>query len=89
MSFLRRFYHRPRQLLARRANFQVHVWLGVAVSVYMIVIGISGSILVFRDEIERLGGRNPWHGAPRADRWADARVVVSNLNSAYPRARVK
>jgi uncharacterized iron-regulated membrane protein len=36
----------------RRVLFQVHVWVGVCLGLYLAVIGVSGSILVFRDEIE-------------------------------------
>jgi uncharacterized iron-regulated membrane protein len=37
----------------RRALFQVHLWVGVALAVYAVVIGLTGSVLVFRDEMER------------------------------------
>ena len=38
----------------RRIWFQVHLWIGVALSLALIPLGISGSYLVWRDEIERL-----------------------------------
>jgi uncharacterized iron-regulated membrane protein len=43
--------HHPRKLWLRRALFQIHLWLGVLLAVYVIIIGLSGSILVFQDEI--------------------------------------
>ena len=45
--------HHPRKLWLRRAFFQIHLWLGVLLSLYVIVIGLSGSIAVFQDEIRR------------------------------------
>ena len=44
----------------RRLNFQVHLWVGIILTLYMIVIGVTGSILVFRPELERLFGLKPW-----------------------------
>jgi uncharacterized iron-regulated membrane protein len=50
---LKTFLHHPRKLWLRRALFQVHLWLGVLLSLYVLVIGLSGSILVFQDEIRQ------------------------------------
>jgi uncharacterized iron-regulated membrane protein len=50
-GWLRSFVHRPRQMFLRRACFQVHLWAGVIVALYICAIGISGSILVFKDEL--------------------------------------
>ncbi|AFL89283.1 putative iron-regulated membrane protein [Terriglobus roseus DSM 18391] len=46
------WWHAPQRLRLRRAIFQVHLWLGVILTLYSIVIGLSGSVLVFRKEIE-------------------------------------
>ncbi len=51
MSFLHRYFHRPQQVALRRLNFQVHLWVGIILTLYMVVIGVTGSILVFRPEI--------------------------------------
>jgi uncharacterized iron-regulated membrane protein len=42
----------PQRLWLRRAVFQVHLWLGLVLALYAVVIGLSGSALVFREEIE-------------------------------------
>ena len=88
MSFFERYFHRPQQLFARRLNFQVHLWIGIILTLYFIVIGVTGSILVFRPELERLCGLKLWQevraGTPRAD----IASVVENLKIAYPRSRV-
>src|SRR5882757_5852741 len=52
MSLLHRLLHTPRRTLARRAAFQIHLWCGVIIGLYTALIGLSGSALVFRDEIE-------------------------------------
>jgi uncharacterized iron-regulated membrane protein len=42
----------PQRSRLRRALFQIHLWVAVAVSIYAVVIGLSGSLLVFSTEIE-------------------------------------
>lgn len=51
MSF-HNLLHAPQRLFLRRLLFQVHLWAGVGVGLYIFVVGVSGSILVFRGEIE-------------------------------------
>lgn len=52
---LRQLLHRPRQLWLRRMLFQVHLWLGILLSLYVAVIGCSGSVLVWEDELQARG----------------------------------
>jgi uncharacterized iron-regulated membrane protein len=52
------FLDKPQRLWWRKALFQIHLWVGVAVCLYIAVIGITGSLLVFRDEIERASFRS-------------------------------
>lgn len=44
------FVHRPQRVRARRMLFQIHLWAGILLSLYLAIIGISGSLLVFEDE---------------------------------------
>lgn len=52
------FIDRPQQVWWRRALFQVHLWTGVVLCLYIAVIGLTGSLLVVRDEIERTAFHN-------------------------------
>ena len=52
-GLLHRALHTPRRTLARRAAFQLHLWSGLLLGLYTAVIGLTGSALVFRDNIER------------------------------------
>jgi uncharacterized iron-regulated membrane protein len=45
------FWHRPQRVWLRRALFQVHLWVGIVLSLYCVLIGVSGSVLVFEDEL--------------------------------------
>ncbi len=52
-SFFHKIVHQPRRLGLRRALFQIHLWLGVLLAVYLFVISLSGAVLVFRQELTR------------------------------------
>ncbi|AFL87436.1 putative iron-regulated membrane protein [Terriglobus roseus DSM 18391] len=51
---LKALLHAPRKIFLRRALFQIHLWLGVLLSLYVAVIGLSGSILVWEDELRKV-----------------------------------
>jgi len=72
----------------RRLNFQIHLWAGIILTLYMIVIGVTGSILVFRPELERLCGLRPWQGIRTREPLADLATVVANLRAAYPHSHI-
>jgi uncharacterized iron-regulated membrane protein len=88
MGFLERYLRRPQQLAVRRFNFQVHLWAGLILTLYLIVIGVTGSVLVFRAELERLCGLKPWQGMRAREPLADLATVVDNLRAAYPHSHV-
>jgi uncharacterized iron-regulated membrane protein len=88
LTFFQYYFHRPQQVPIRRLNFQVHLWAGIILTLYMIVIGLTGSILVFRPELERLCGLKPFQRIQPREPVADIATVVDNLKTAYPRLRI-
>lgn len=80
---LHRFICRPRQVWVRRALFQVHLWAGLIAGLYIIVIGLSGSILVFHDELQALS-----RSAARGEPQADISGVAANIQAARPKSIV-
>ena len=44
--------HTPQRSRLRRALFQIHLWVGVVLAIYAVAIGVTGSILVFANELE-------------------------------------
>jgi uncharacterized iron-regulated membrane protein len=75
------FVDRPQGVLWRKALFQVHLWAGVIIAVYIIAISISGSILVYQRDIQ--------DDAPRLgrDRHSDVRAydpIVAVATRAFP-----
>ncbi len=68
MGFFHDALHHPKRLGLRRALFQVHLWAGVPLALYLVVISLSGSVLVFKDELVRwslppLSRRSGWPAA--------------------------
>ena len=85
---LNRFVHRPQTIWLRKALFQIHLWVGLFVALYIFFIGITGSILVFRKEIEAstrpAALRSQWKGPARIDLPA----ALASIEKAFPGKKV-
>jgi uncharacterized iron-regulated membrane protein len=53
MNVLTRLFHQPQRVWLRRATFQIHLWTGLALGLYVVVLSITGSALVYRAELDR------------------------------------
>jgi len=82
-----RMMHRPQQLWLRRAFFHVHLWSGLALAVYMTVIGVTGSILVFRNEITGQAYRTAF-GLPAGIIAPPTEAVLAAVKARYPAAKL-
>jgi len=54
------FLDKPRRLWWRKAIFQIHLWVGLVLCLYVLIIGVTGSILVFESEIEHAVYSHLW-----------------------------
>jgi uncharacterized iron-regulated membrane protein len=88
MTGIRRVLYQPRQIWIRKVNFQVHLWIGIVLALYLIVIGVSGSILVLRIELGALTGANPWESRKPPEPRVDIAAVVRKLTARYPQFRI-
>src|SRR5204862_6344147 len=52
-----RWLRNPQRIWLRRAFFQVHLWCGLAIGLYILMISVTGSILVYRNELFRMSPR--------------------------------
>ncbi|MBI4263265.1 MAG: PepSY domain-containing protein [Acidobacteria bacterium] len=50
--FWRRWVRQPQTLWLRRAMFQVHLWIGLLLGLYVVVLCVTGSALVYRDVLD-------------------------------------
>ena len=67
MTFWQTWLRRPRTLLLRKVSFQIHLWLGLALSLYVVILSLTGSAIVFRRELDVAFGP----GRPPIDRSKD------------------
>jgi uncharacterized iron-regulated membrane protein len=51
MAIIRQLWKQPQRVWLRRALFQVHLWTGIGAGIYVLLISISGSAIVFRNDI--------------------------------------
>jgi uncharacterized iron-regulated membrane protein len=59
MAFLQDWLRRPQRVWLRRAIFQVHLWTGIAIGLYIVAVCVSGSVVVFRIELDRYFTHGP------------------------------
>jgi uncharacterized iron-regulated membrane protein len=71
-----------RKSLFKRVVFQVHLWGGLAIGLYAILIGITGSVLVFREEIVDYIAPRPANAA--VDTPASMEAIRAGIQAHYP-----
>jgi uncharacterized iron-regulated membrane protein len=59
MSIWQQWVQQPQRVWLRRASFQIHLWTGLALGIYIVVLSLTGSALVYRRELD------VWFAAPR------------------------
>jgi len=84
MTHWQRWISDPHKVWLRRAIFQVHMWSGIGVGLYVLVLSVTGSIVVYRNELFTAATRDPIvvteSGRPLSD--DELKAVVARL---YPR----
>ena len=53
MNIMTRWLRQPQRVWLRRALFQIHLWTGLAIGLYVAVLSLTGSVLVYRAEVNR------------------------------------
>lgn len=71
-----RLVRQPQSLWLRKALFQVHLWIGVALGVYVLVICLSGSVLVYRNELYGRFAPTPMFVTASGDRMSDEALTA-------------
>ena len=57
MNVSKRWVHQPQRVWLRRVLFQVHLWTGICLGLYVLMISLTGSVLVYRNELFRASPR--------------------------------
>lgn len=87
MTFIERAFDQPRSLWVRRAVFQIHLWAGLAVGLWAVMIGVTGSILMFREEIMDFQTQ-AWQHVPPESAAMDPDVIVKSIRQRYPAGQI-
>ena len=79
------FWTQPNKSWLRRAFFQIHLWTGVAVGMYIVLISVTGSAVVFRRDLltTKLGNIPVEDGAADRERMTESELRVA-VGRAYP-----
>jgi uncharacterized iron-regulated membrane protein len=78
-SAWQRWFRHPQTTALRKAVFQVHLWTGIGLGLYIIMISVTGSVLVYRNELNVATSRVPIvskGSSPRLDDTALSAAVV-------------
>ncbi|MBP7483095.1 MAG: PepSY domain-containing protein, partial [Lacunisphaera sp.] len=74
-------------MLNPKTVFRWHLWLGLFSGIFMFLIGLTGAIAVFAEEIDWLVIPPLRAKAAPDGRRADADTIVANLKARYPGGR--
>src|SRR6202161_1187247 len=80
MTFWDRWLRRPQSLWLRKALFQIHLWTGIGLGIYVVLISVSGSAIVFRNELYK----SLWPG-PKIVAMSGPRLSKESLKDAIHR----
>src|SRR5690348_509827 len=59
MSLAASWLHRPQGVALRKAIFQVHLWSGLILAIYVFVMCVSGTVLIYRRELAKVFSAEP------------------------------
>ena len=83
MTVWQRWVRQPQTVWLRRAVFQVHLWSGTGVGLYIVVISLSGAVLVYRSELRQTFDPQPLVVAVAGDRLS-AEALTEAAQASYP-----
>src|SRR6266700_8128362 len=82
-----RWLRQPQNIWLRRALFQVHLWSGIAIGLYILMISVTGSVLVYQNELNRAATPQPIISKGSGPRLTDAQLTEA-ATRLYPSYRV-
>jgi len=83
MTYWQRWIRHPQTTWLRKAAFQLHLWTGIGVGLYVLLVSVTGSILVYRNELYRAATVDPIVVAQSGARLSDEQLKDA-ATRAYP-----
>src|SRR5579863_9973896 len=59
LTVWRRWVRQPQKIWLRKVLFQVHLWSGIALGLYILMMSVTGSVLVYSNELYRAATPEP------------------------------
>src|SRR5690348_1863325 len=81
MSSVERWLRHPQGVWLRKALFQVHLWTGLILALYVLVMSLTGTILIYRRELVKA-----FSNQPRIVAGPGPRLTADELKAAAERA---
>jgi uncharacterized iron-regulated membrane protein len=88
MTSLERWIRQPQTVWLRKAIFQLHLWSGIGFGLYVFFVSVTGSVLVYRNELFRATTRDPVVVAESGARLSDEQLKIA-ATRLYPGYRVQ
>lgn len=83
MTYWQRWISQPQSVWLRKAAFQLHLWSGIGIGLYVLMISVTGSILVYRNELYVAATRDPIVVTESGPRLTDEQLKAA-ASRAYP-----
>ena len=87
MTYWQRWIWQPQTTRLRKAIFQLHLWSGIGFGLYVFLVSVTGSVLVYRNELYRAATRDPVFVAKSGTLRTDEQLKAAAEHS-YPGYRV-
>jgi uncharacterized iron-regulated membrane protein len=87
LTVWQRWVRQPQKIWLRRALFQVHLWSGIALGLYILMISVTGSVLVYRNELFQAATSEPIISKGSGPRLSDDQLSEA-ARHVYPGYRV-
>ncbi|HUI76515.1 MAG TPA: PepSY-associated TM helix domain-containing protein [Bryobacteraceae bacterium] len=87
LTIWQRWIRQPQKIWLRRALFQAHLWSGIGVGLYVLMISVTGSVLVYRNELYRATTPEPIISKASGPRLTDNQLTQA-AGRQYPGYRV-
>ena len=83
MTHWQRWISHPQTTWVRKATFQLHMWSGIGVGLYVLLVSVTGSIVVYRNELYTAATSDPIVVVESGPRLTDDELKAA-ATRAYP-----
>jgi uncharacterized iron-regulated membrane protein len=87
MTYWQRWVLQPQTTWLRKATFQLHLWSGIGIGLYVLLVSVTGSVVVYSNEIYRAATPDPIIVTESGARLTDQQLKGA-ATRAYPGYRV-